>query len=1166
MRLKAALLSGWMVFLAAGCRQPAATPQANHDNIVFQIGTFDRSSAEFAGGSPKQPVDFIVGQSNPAKDWYATQPAELVSAVGVHAMNDVAAPRTIAFSLNHAPATVYRLHIAVLVENPSVPALRVSINGKVGTFYLQPKLDYSSGDLGDCCNPAYSHADVVFGFPGSYLRQGANTITLQAIEDAKEIVPNAGLTYDAIELDRRSNGITSKDSSAQILPTVFYRKQQGQLNEMVDVFIRYGERVKPGSGVDLAIAGKHYHQALQGGQDFGEEELEFAVPEFPVQTQAQVRWNVAGHAQHEQQFIDPQKKWTLFLVPHIHLDVGYSDYQAKVAAIQSRVMDEAMDLTAQHPDFRFSMDGEWDLAQFMKTRTPAEQQRAITAMQKRQLFVPAQYASLLTGFPTAETLIRSLYASANFSRVHGTPFNYANITDVPSFTWSYASILASSGIHELLSGSDNYRAPVLLQGHLNEDSPFWWEGPDGQKVLFWYSRIYQQMQALFGLPPLLSAGHDTLPLFLQMYEHPTYRANAAIIFGTQVENTDLFPQQAELAQQWNSEYAYPKLQYSGFHDALKNIAQQFGKDIPTISGDGGPYWEDGIASDAFYAAMERANESRGPSAEKLSTLTSLVNPKLAADKADLDKMWTNMVLMDEHTWDSYNSISSPTSMEAVRQLEVKDLYAINAQDLSRFVMRNSMASIANSISAGRGSLIVFNTLNWTRSGLVSLDIANDQEIVEKATGQVVPMEIVGSGKDFHHVRFVAEDIPAVGYKIYLLRDTKQSSVPAATVQTTTLESPYYRVTLDPATGAVRSIYDKQLQRELVNQKSPYRFGQYLYVTGGDKAPNTILQYSPAYPKPDLEIHPAHEGRLISVMRTPYGMVARMESSNTNTPGIATEIQLFDHEKKIEITEDVRKKNVDAKEGVYFAFPLSMDAPQFQYEIQNGVVDPAKDMYPGAGHEWFSVQHWVSAQQNGVSATIMPLDASLVTLGDINRGDWPEHFGQRPGNIFSYVMNNYWFTNYRAGQGGHFRFRYVITSAPTTDAAQLSRMGWEEMTPLEEDEITSQDKALDTPGPLNGDQASFLKVNDPALVLDTWKPAEDGNGTILRFIDLGGAARTVTVETPLFDLQQAFQTDAVERHQTLLSLNGAHGFQITVHPHEIVTVRIIAKDAMQAQMH
>jgi alpha-mannosidase len=76
------------------------------------------------------------------------------------------------------------------------------------------------------------------------------------------------------------------------------------------------------------------------------------------------------------------------------------------------------------------------------------------------------------------------------------------------------------------------------------------------------------------------------------------------------------------------------------------------------------------------------------------------------------------------------------------------------------------------------------------------------------------------------------------------------------------------------------------------------------------------------------------------------------------------------------------------------------------------------------------------------------------------------------------------------------------------------MGWEESTPLEPDQIRSQDKALDLPRPLNGNEASFLTIDDPDLLLDTWKPAEDGKGTILRFIDLGGEPRTVTIHTPL----------------------------------------------------
>ena len=87
------------------------------------------------------------------------------------------------------------------------------------------------------------------------------------------------------------------------------------------------------------------------------------------------------------------------------------------------------------------------------------------------------------------------------------------------------------------------------------------------------------------------------------------------------------------------------------------------------------------------------------------------------------------------------------------------------------------------------------------------------------------------------------------------------------------------------------------------------------------------------------------------------------------------------------------------------------------------------------------------------------------------------------------MNNYWHTNYRVAQGGHFRFRYVITSATRTDAVALSRMGREESTPLEQDQIRSQDKALDLPPPLNGNEPTFLTIDDPDLLLDTCKPVE-----------------------------------------------------------------------------
>ena len=549
-----------------------------------------------------------------------------------------------------------------------MPALRIGINSKAGLFYLHPKLDYKMGDVVAAFYPAYSRAEVEFDFPGAWLKHGENAITLQAVALADKEVPDAGFAYDAIQLTRSTD---PRRIEAHAEPTIFFAKRGAGLEERVDVFVRTIEKLRTGS-VELTVDGHTLSHPIEEKEDFGEERISFDMPEFAQGTRAQIRVKVNGHSSESTDSLTPQKKWTLYMVPHVHLDVGYTDYQAKVSAIQSRILDEAMDLTEKHPDFRFSTDGEWNLDQFLKSRAPAEQQRILAAIKHEHIYIPAQSANLLTGFPTAETLIRSLYPSANFSRENGTPFNYANITDVPSYSWSYASILAAARIPYFLAGSNNDRAPVLLQGHLNENTPFWWEGPDSGKVLMWYSRHYMQMQFLFGLPPLTETGEEVLPLFLQMYQHPSYRANAAIIFGTQVENTDLFPQQGELADAWNQKYAYPHIEVSGFHDALEAIAHQFGNEIPTVRGDGGPYWEDGIGSDALYAAIERENESRAPSAEKLATISTLVNPHLAVNHDELSSMWENMVLMDEHTWLSWNSVSDPESDEAQEQLRVKD--------------------------------------------------------------------------------------------------------------------------------------------------------------------------------------------------------------------------------------------------------------------------------------------------------------------------------------------------------------------------------------------------------------------------------------------------------------------------------------------------------------
>ena len=77
--------------------------------------------------------------------------------------------------------------------------------------------------------------------------------------------------------------------------------------------------------------------------------------------------------------------------------------------------------------------------------------------------------------------------------------------------------------------------------------------------------------------------------------------------------------------------------------------------------------------------------------------------------------------------------------------------------------------------------------------------------------------------------------------------------------------------------------------------------------------------------------------------------------------------------------------------------------------------------------------------NFATVGIVPLDAPLASFGDINRGAWPGEFRPKSATLFSYAMNNYWHTNYRAAQGGDFTFRYVLTSEAKLDPAFLTRL-------------------------------------------------------------------------------------------------------------------------------
>jgi alpha-mannosidase len=281
----------------------------------------------------------------------------------------------------------------------------------------------------------------------------------------------------------------------------------------------------------------------------------------------------------------------------------------------------------------------------------------------------------------------------------------------------------------------------------------------------------------------------------------------------------------------------------------------------------------------------------------------------------------------------------------------------------------------------------------------------------------------------------------------------------------------------------------------------------------------------------------------------------LSSSDVNTPSIETEILLFNDEKKINFRFKVHKDYTNDKEGVYFAFPVAVTNPAFQFATQQDWVNPARDLMKGGSLEWFNIQQWMAVSDPSISVGIVPLDASLASFGDINRGKWPGEFKPATGTIFSYAMNNYWHTNYRAGQGGDFVFRYSLTSAQQLQGGALTRLGMEEMRPAEVDYVVSQDKAGNPDRPLPGEGQSFLGTNGKDVALITWKRAEDGNGSILRLQETSGKAADTTIHFLHSAIASAQICSGVEKNLRDLPVD-QNSVQLSFKPFEVLTVRVV----------
>jgi alpha-mannosidase len=130
-----------------------------------------------------------------------------------------------------------------------------------------------------------------------------------------------------------------------------------------------------------------------------------------------------------------------------------------------------------------------------------------------------------------------------------------------------------------------------------------------------------------------------------------------------------------------------------------------------------------------------------------------------------------------------------------------------------------------------------------------------------------------------------------------------------------------------------------------------------------------------------------------------------------------------------------------------------------------------------------------------------------------------------GHLYAYVMNNYWHTNYKPGQGGEHTFRFSITSRAKADSTASARFGWAASNPLFAAPAPGGSGAV-----LPAGSASLIEVAERNVMLIGAKQAEAGGALVLRLWEISGRPTTAHVRLRHAPAQKATACNLVEEPQ------------------------------------
>jgi hypothetical protein len=804
-----------------------------------------------------------------------------------------------------------------------------------------------------------------------------------------------------------------------------------------------------------------------------------------------------------------------------HFDIGYTDLARNVVAkYRTSMIDNALVVCdgakAMPPEHRFvwTLSG-WPMEQVLWPGQTAERRRRIVeAIRDGRLVWHALPASLHTESLDLEDLVRGMVFSSRLSRQFGMQLpRDAKMTDVPAHTWALATILKHAGVDFMHIGCNGGSSMV--------DVPplFWWEGPDGSRVLTMYSGDYGT-----GLKPPADWPHKTW---------------LALIHKGDNEGPPKAEDVTRLLQQAAREVPGVKIHMGRLSDFSDAILKENPK-LPVVRADLADTWIKGIMSMPIETKLARNVRPQIASLDALGALLGAWGVRVPSNRDTVAAAYEGSLLFGEHTWgfdakqfprlygeawEQARAAGKYASME--ESWREKAAYIRTAADATRAATTTGLEALARAVHVAGPRIIVFNPLPWPRDDVATVQAPSGPSygLKDLSTGQTVPCQ-----QEAGAISFFARDVPALGYRTYVPLDG--AAVPTAdggqaAASPATLENSFFRARLDLARGVVASLVDKRSQRELVDATSEYGLGQYVYERfDADEAAAYVKAYCrniaswvyQDFAKPDLppakdvpHVTASPSNFQSSIARGALRTIATMRAAaSKEVPhDVTVRITLFDDQPHIDVEWEVTGKKADPwPEAGWLCFPLKVDEPRFRLGRLGSVTDPAKDIVRSGNFDTFCLNtglNVVGSDSSGVG--LCPIDSPLVSLGYPGLYRYSRAFDPRKPLVLVNLFANVYGVNFQQWIGGAWSSRVRLWPVDGKGLEpDLITPAWEARSPLKA-------VMLDAPaGPLPPLQAG-VELSRKGVLVTALGPNPDGGGTLLRLWEQAGEGGVCSVRLP-----------------------------------------------------